>query len=137
MEDWVHRTRPAYIEDIDRFPIPLPADILEHIAPKTKGGNRMVSHFSYNSVQTHSTYENGHMTEVTEATRIKNGKGTKTVTKRNGRKVSKKTLPLTSTEMKNIQTRKFMPSLFLDCHNGLCETKKTRKVKRRTKRHSK
>jgi hypothetical protein len=133
---WVNRTKPAYMDDIDtlRFPIPLPADILEPVV-KVKGGNRM-SHFSYNSVQTHSTYVDGHRTEVTEATKIKNGKGMKTVTKRNGRKVTKKTLPLKPFEIKNIQTRKFMPSLFADCHNG-CDSQKTRKVKRRTKKHSK
>jgi hypothetical protein len=130
---WVNRATPAYMEDIDKYPIPLPADFLEPVV-KVKGGSIM-SHFSYNSVQTHSTYVDGKLTEVTEATRIKNGKGTKTVTKRKGRKVSKKTLPLTSTEITNIQTRKFMPSLFADCHNGLCST--TRKVKRRTKKHSK
>ncbi len=133
--DWVNRTKPAYIEDIDTYPIPLPADILEPLVSKTKGGNRMVSHFSYNSVQTHSTMVDGHMTEVTESTRIKNGKGIKTVKKRNGRKVMSKTLPLTSTEIKNIQTRKFMPSLFAECHKG-CKTQ-TRKLKRRTKKHSK
>jgi hypothetical protein len=162
--DWVNRTKPAYIEDIDtlRFPIPLPADFLEPFV-KVKGGNRMVSNFSYNSVQTHSTNLDGKITEVTESTRIKNGKGTKTVKKRAGRKVSSKTLPLTSAEVKNIETRKFMPSLFADCHalakpmqsapihrscHGHCNnqlvevsrrrfSKKMRKVKGRTKKHSK
>jgi hypothetical protein len=136
---WVNRTKPAYMEDIDKYPIPLPADILEPV--KVKGGVRMSSHFSYNSVQTHSTYVDGKITEVTEATRIKNGKGIKTVKKKNGRKIISKTLPLTSVEIKNIQTRKFMPSLFADCH-GHCnkqivKSKKTRKVKQRTKKHTK
>jgi hypothetical protein len=167
--DWVNRTKPAYIEDINKYPIPLPADMLEPLVSKkeppvkTKGGNRMVSHFSYNSVQTHSTMVDGHTTEVTESTRIKNGKGVKTVRyfvkpkyrssmkKRNGAKVISKTLPLTSTEIKNIQTRKFMPSLFAECHASAKPTQsepinrffhkgctsETRKVKRRTKKHSK
>ncbi len=132
MEDWIHRTKPAYIDDEDIFPIPRPADMLEPIT-KVKGGTRM-NHFSYTSHQSHSEYVDGKLTEVTESTRIKNGKGTKTVKKRNGRKVLSKTLPLTPNEIRNIQTRKFMPSLFLECHNGLCD--KTRKVKRRTKKHS-
>ncbi len=147
--DWVNRTKPAYINEIDSYPIPLPADLLEPLVSnkeplvskkepisKVKGGNRM-EHFSYNSVQTHSSYFNGKLSEVTESTKIRNGKGSKTVKKRQGKKVMSKTLPLTSSEIKNIQTRKFMPSLFQDCHNGLCVTNKTRKVKRRTKKSTK
>ena len=138
--DWVNRSKPAYIEDMSKYPIPLPADFLEPFV-KIKGGRTVrhicptASHFSYNSIQTHSIYVNGKRTEVTESTKIKNGKGTKTVKKRNGRKVISKTLPLTSSEIKNIQTRKFMPSLFADCHEG-CKNQtrhKTRKVKRNTK----
>jgi len=134
--DWVNRTKPAYINEIDSYPIPLPADVLEPITNVKKGGNRMVSHFSYNSEQTHSTYVNGQLTEVTESTKIRNGKGVKTVKKRNGNSLVSKTLPLTSTEVKNIQTRKFMPSLFAECHKG-CDNKKTRKVTRRTKKSTK
>ena len=100
-----------------------------------------MSHFSYNSVQTHSSYVNGKLSEVTESTSIRNGKGSKNVKKRQGKKVMSKTLPLTSSEIKNIQTRKFMPALFQDCHNGLCATnksiRKTRKVKPRTKKSTK
>jgi hypothetical protein len=149
------------MNDIDSYPIPLPADFLEPLVPKkeplvpkkeplvpkkeplvpkVKGGSRM-SHFSYNSTQTHSSYVDGKLSEVTESTKIHNGKGSKTVKKRNGRQVSTKTLPLTSSEIKNIQTKKFMPSLFADCHNGLCDNKKsfpkTRKVSRRTKKSTK
>lgn len=138
---WVNRSKPAYIDDEDIYPIPRPADLLEPFSSKKEpiekviGGSRM-NHFSYNSVQTHSTYVDGKLTEVTESTKVKNGKGTKTVIKRNGRRVTKKTLPLTPTEITNIKTRKFMPSLFAECHNG-CDSQKTRKVKRRTKKLSK
>jgi hypothetical protein len=155
--DWVNRTKPAYLEDIDKYPIPLPADILEPLV-KTKGGNRM-NRFAYNSIQTHSEYVDGKKTEVTEAITIRNGKGTKTVKKCKGNKVSKKTIPLTNNEIKNVQTRKFIPSLFDKCHdhcdlqigwdnahknlyrdtkhNPLFHISKTRKVKRRTKKHTK
>ena len=146
--DWVNRTKPAYINEMDSYPIPLPADVLEPlvskkeplITKKLKGGNRM-EHFSYNSVQTHSSYVNGKISEVTESTKIRNGKGSKTVKKHEGKKIMSKTLPLTSSEIKNIQTKKFMPSLFADCHNGLCDNKKsfpkTRKLSRRTKKSTK
>lgn len=154
---WANRSKPAYIDDKDEYPIPRPADFLEPVQI-VKGGNRMNSHFSYNSVQTHSEYVDGKRTEVTEAIQIRNGKGKKTVKKHKGNKMSKKTITLTNTEIKNIQTRKFMPSLFDECH-GHCDLQigwnnphknlrrqtrhnplfhqKTRKVTRRTKKQSK
>jgi hypothetical protein len=102
----------------------------------------------------------GKKTEVTEAITIRNGKGTKTVKKRKGTNISKKSIPLTSSEIEKIRTRKFLPSLFDKCH-GHCDSqiswdnsnknlqrqtrhnplfhinKQTRKVTRRTKRLSK
>lgn len=73
--------------------------------------------FAFNSVQTHIKATPDGQEEVTEAVSIRNGKGTKTVrTRKNSTvKVSKK--KLSAKEIKNIKARKFMPKLFVPCHN--------------------
>ena len=77
----------------------------------------------------------GEEVETTEAVSIKNGKGTKTVTKRHNGKTSSKTMKLKPKEIKNIQEKKFMPKLFVPCMNHCNKT--LRLKKKGTKKHHK
>jgi hypothetical protein len=91
------------------------------MAPKAK------DNFAFNSVQTHIRMSPSGKEEVTEAVSIRNGKGTKTVSTRKNKqlKVSKK--KLSAKEIKNIKNRKFMPTLFKECHTDCNKTRSTRK----------
>lgn len=90
--------------------------------------------YSFDSVQTHTNVKNGTIQEVTETVRIRNGKGVKSVTVRNKNKVKTSTHPLTPNEMKNIQTKQFMPTLFSSCHtaltSGAAGTRRNKTVKK-------
>jgi hypothetical protein len=95
--------------------------------------NSGASHYSYNSVQTHTSVIRGKRSETTEAVSVRNGKGSKTVKKRVGKKVFKKQIPLTRSEIMNIKNRKFMPEFFHECHscvNNSLASKKTRVQKK-------
>ena len=73
--------------------------------------------FIYNSVQTHSDFQNGHgQTKVNEV-HIKGKNGSKSVTIKNksGKVVKKSKRRLTRKEMKCIQKCQFIPGLFKDC----------------------
>lgn len=95
--------------------------------------NSGASHYAFNSVQTHIAVIDGKRSETTEAVSVRNGKGQKTVKKRVNGKLHSKTLPLTSSEIQNIQNRKFMPEFFHECHDCVEKsvTQKTRVQKKR------
>ncbi len=96
--------------------------------------NAGASHYSFHSSQTHLSVINGTKTETTESVHIQNGRGTKVVEKTvNGRPTRSKKA-LSSKEVKNIMDRKFMPKLFVPCHNGCA--KQMRQL-RKTKKHGK
>jgi hypothetical protein len=78
--------------------------------------------YSFNSVQTHLNVQGGHVEEVTEAVSVRNGKGTKSVRIRRNNKVKTAKHKLSPLELKNIQSKTFMPKLFEPCHG---ECKKT------------
>ena len=85
-------------------------------------------HYTFHSVQTHFKKANGHMEEITEAISVKNGKGQKTVRKRVNNTVRVAKRPLSITELSNIRNKKFMPTLFEDCH-GDCSASAKAKAK--------
>ena len=75
------------------------------------------THFSYNSLQSHSTFENGRgRTQIMEV-KIKNGKGHKKVTLKNskGKTLSSNTIDLNDDEMGRIMNKEFIPGLFRPC----------------------
>ena len=78
--------------------------------------NSGASHYSFNSVSTHTSVINGKRQSTTEAVSVRNGNGMKTVVKRRGNKSSKSKYRLTQTEVQNVMGRKFMPTLFTPCH---------------------
>lgn len=103
--------------------------------------NSGASHYSFNSVSTHTSVINGKRQSTTEAVSVRNGNGMKTVVKRRGTKTSKSKRRLTPEELQNIMDRKFMPSLFTPCHED-CERilnspKKMRSTRKRVKKGSK
>ena len=107
--------------------------------------NSGASHYSFNSVSTHTSVINGKRQSTTEAVSVRNGNGMKTVMKRKGKKTSKSKHHLTHGEVQNIMDRKFMPSLFTPCHED-CERilnapptkkRKLRQTKKRVKSGSK
>lgn len=67
--------------------------------------------------------------------KIKNGKGTKTVLVENDYGVRADTMPLNASEIRNIQMRKFMPTLFKRSMKNI--KAKTAKKRRSPKRSSK
>lgn len=116
--------------------------------------NSGASHYSFNSVSTHASMINGKRQTTTEAVSVRNGKGMKTVVKRQGNKTSKSKKALSTEEIKNIMNRKFMPTLFTPCYdhcnailNSNTKSNKTRtrkatgtllrKSKKGSKKHSK
>jgi len=75
------------------------------------------THFSYNSLQSHSTFENGMgRTQIMEV-KIKNGKGHKKVTLKNskGKTLSSKGFDLNDDEIGRIMNKEFIPGLFRPC----------------------
>ena len=68
--------------------------------------------FHFSSVQSHGyvTPEGKKLKET--KVNVENGKGTKTVTISDDKGVHSDTIPLNSSEIKNIQKHKFMPHLF-------------------------
>lgn len=62
--------------------------------------------------------------------KIKNGRGTKTVVVENDYGVRADTMPLNASEIRNIQMRKFMPTLFKSSMKNI----KGKTAKRRSKR---
>jgi hypothetical protein len=104
--------------------------------------NSGASHYSFNSVSTHTSMINGKRQSTTEAVSVRNGKGMKTVVKRVGAKKTRSKKSLSTSEVKNIMDRKFMPDLFTPCHDE-CAVKlisskaKARQTKKRAKRGSK
>jgi hypothetical protein len=99
--------------------------------------NSGASHYAFNSVQTHIAVIDGKKSETTEAVSVRNGKGQKTVKKRVNGKLHSKTIPLTPTEIHNIQYRKFMPEFFHECHDcveNFVASKKTRTQKKGKRR---
>ena len=103
--------------------------------------NSGASHYSFNSTQSHFSMINGKRQMTTEAVSIRNGKGMKTVVKRVGNKQTRSKKALSGDEIKNIMDRKFMPDLFVPCHDHcnsqLNNTRKVRKVKKGVKKGSK
>ena len=89
-----------------------------------------LSHWSYSSMQTHSTFVNGHEESTTEATIVKNGKGHKLVSKTVNGKTQTKKLPLTRKEMENVKDRKFMPGFFQTCYDCIQPKPRTRSTRR-------
>ncbi len=75
------------------------------------------THFTYNSLQSHSTFMNGMgRTQVMEV-KIKNGKGHKKVTLKNskGRTIATKAIDLNDEEIGRIMNKEFIPGLFRAC----------------------
>jgi hypothetical protein len=97
--------------------------------------NSGASHYSFNSVSTHTSMLNGKRKSTTEAVSIRNGNGMKTVVKRVGSKKTRSKKPLSVSEVENIMGRKFMPELFVPCHTD-CDNK-LRTTRKRVKRGSK
>lgn len=95
--------------------------------------NAGASHYSFNSVQTHTSVINGKNKTTTEAVSIRNGKGMKTVIKRVGGKTKKSKKALDTQEIKNIMNRKFMPNLFVPCHED-CDMRKTKGKSKKVKK---
>ena len=71
--------------------------------------------------------KNGKVQTKEQIVNVRNGKGTKTVIINNNKGAHKSTRKLTKKEIKNIQSRKFMPNLFSDCYSSLRPCSKTRK----------
>ncbi len=88
----------------------------------------MPKSYTFNSVQTHLNMKDGHVEEVTEAVSVRNGKGTKSVRIRRNNTVKVAKHPLTPTELKNIQTKTFMPNLFQPCHADCKKTPQASKT---------
>jgi hypothetical protein len=91
--------------------------------------NSGATHYAFNSVQTHMSVINGKKSETTEAVSVRNGRGSKTVSRRVNGKAMKKTIPLTHKEVQNIKDRKFMPEFFIPCYDCI-NNKETRKIKK-------
>ncbi len=87
-----------------------------------------LEHFHYHSEEVKATPE-GAQRNIVE---IKNGRGSKSVVKYNakGAVTQKKSKTLSSSEIKNIKGRKFMPGLFKDCATGKPMRPKTRKARK-------
>ena len=79
--------------------------------------------YSFNSVQTHLNVHDGHMEEVTESVSVRNGKGTKSVRIRRNNQVKTAKHKLSPVELKNIQSKTFMPNLFQSCHGDCAKDK--------------
>jgi hypothetical protein len=77
--------------------------------------------FVYNSVQTHSDFQNGKGQSKTNHVTIKGRKGTKSITIRNktGKVVKKSSKRLTRKEISCIRKCQFIPGLFKDCQECL------------------
>jgi hypothetical protein len=102
------------------------------------GKNQDISHYMFHSTQTHISAVNGKRTSTTEAVSIRNGKGMKTVVKTTNGKTRRAKHSLREDEIRNVMNRKFMPSLFVPCHNDCASpTSLVRKTKKATKKRSK
>ena len=99
--------------------------------------NSGASHYSFNSVSTHTSVINGKRQSTTEAVSVRNGNGMKTVVKRRGNKSSKSKHRLTQTEVQNVMDRKFMPTLFTPCHEDCDRKLQVRQTRKRVKKGSK
>jgi hypothetical protein len=97
--------------------------------------------FQYSSEQTHFTMKNGKKVQITERVNVENGKGTMTVLKVHNGKKAIKAHPLTQKQIRNIESKKFMPGLFRPCLDG-CDKElglpleMTTNAKKTRKRHS-
>ena len=88
--------------------------------------------FSYQSTEIKSFSKNGSK-RVTRRNNVvvKGTKGTKTVSiMENGKKVHKKTIPLTKQEIECIGRREFVPGLFKDCMMMRKKGRKTRRLRK-------
>jgi hypothetical protein len=92
--------------------------------------------FTYTSIQTHGIHTpEGKKIKETEV-RVSNGKGIKRVSISDNHGIHTNTMPLNSREIKNIQTHKFMPTLFTKQLKVVRHKKnQTRRTKNRTRKH--
>ena len=96
-------------------------------------GKKPESKFQYHSSQIHSTVVNGKERTQQNTVQVQNNVGTKQVQiLANGKVIQSKQKPLTSKEIKNIQTRKFMPGLFSDCTSKCKTSRRNRKTRKNT-----
>jgi hypothetical protein len=89
------------------------------------------SHYSYESIQSHSKFENGEGRVQVMEVSIKNGKGHKKVTlkNKNGRKIVSKTIDLNDDEINRIMKKEFIPGLFRPCLDH-CSTRLSNRTRR-------
>ncbi len=93
----------------------------------------------FNSFEEHIQMVNGHKQTKVMEVKVKNGKGIKKVTMKNGGNQVTHKEKLDPEEINNILGRKFMPGLFQSCNEG-CMAKnngRTRSKSHRTRRHKK
>ena len=92
--------------------------------------------FHFVSQESHTSIQNGSKQTKEQIVNVRNGKGTKTVIVNNKKGTHKSTRKLTKKEIKNIQSRKFMPNLFSDCYNSLrpCSGDRKRSLTRKGSR---
>lgn len=78
--------------------------------------------FKFHSNEIHSTPKG----TVQNSVNINNGKGTKVTTMYNsaGKKLYTKTKKLNTSELSNIKSRKFMPTLFSSMRKGIRKTRR-------------
>jgi hypothetical protein len=92
--------------------------------------------FTYTSIQSHGIHTpEGKKIKETEV-RVRNGKGIKRVSITDAKGIHTSTVPLNSSEIKNIKTHKFMPTLFAKQLKVVRHKKnETRRTKNRTRKH--
>jgi hypothetical protein len=86
--------------------------------------------FAYTSMESYGTVTPQGKKVKETLVKIKNGRGTKTVVVENDYGVRADTMPLNASEIRNIQMRKFMPTLFKSSMKNI----KAKTAKRRSKR---
>ena len=69
-------------------------------------------HFTYKSVEMHTTMVNGHRKTRKNVVNVVNGKGVKKTEVSHNKKTQKNSKRLTKREIMNIRKRNFMPGLF-------------------------
>ena len=92
--------------------------------------------FHFTSQESHTHSKNGETQTKEQIVKVRNGKGTKSVIVKNNKGTHKSTRKLTKKEVKNIQGRKFMPTLFSECYNTLrpCSGDRKRSLTRKGSR---
>jgi hypothetical protein len=92
--------------------------------------------FHFTSQESHTHIKNGKPQTKEQIVNVRNGTGTKTVIVKNTKGTHKSTRKLTKKEIKNIQGRKFMPTLFSECYNTLrpCSADRKRNLTRKGSR---